>query len=284
MKRNVKYKILIAAVLLVLLAVIIAAFFMGRSGNGGIQSAYDYSVTRTTTQVTAEKTKKADAKKTDTKATTKKTTLASGKKTVTIPGVYAGVLSKYQEALNGKWGVQALRRAGLSTLLPELYEGKPLENIGFLVEDFNGDGDDDLIIGVMDGYKHYPYAVLDYYTLDNNGDLYNLFQSQPKDYYAACTKARFLEKATDGNNYTAWYLYGLNSNGMAMTFKEGLLRDRIANAEKPWYQASDLDGDTSNDKHVKNNVGTARQKQLDNARIQLKYISFAKFATAKPAK
>lgn len=271
MKQNVKYKVLIAIAFLVILAAVIAAFFLTRSGNGGIQSAYDFNTTKTVTQVT----KKGD---------TKTTTLPSGKKRVVIPGAYVSILNKYQDALNGKLRGQALLQNGVSPLLAEMYEGTPLENVGFYVDDFNGDGTTDLLIGVVDGYKHYPYAVLDYYTLDNNGKAFQVFQSDTKDYFSACTNARFLEKLTDSKNYTAWYFYGLNSNGMALTYKEGLLRDYSANKDKPWYRTDDLDGDTSNDKHVKNDVGTKRQKQLDNTRIKLNYITFAKYDRAKTAK
>lgn len=289
MKRNWKYKILIALLFLVVLAALIIGFFVSRSGDGsGVQSAYHFTTTTTTTK---KADAKKDSKKTETVKSTKKadkstktTTAADGKKRIVVPGTYVSILNKYQDALQNKSKIEALRKAGISTLLPELYEGKPLENVGFYVDDFNGDGSTDLIIGVVDGYSHYPYAILDYYTLDNNGKALNVFQSQPKDYYTACTNARILEKASDGGAYTAWYLYGLNSNGMSLTFKEGLLRDRTANADKPWFKASDLDGDTGNDKHVSNDAGKTRQKQLDNARVQLKYLDFTKYNRTNKAK
>ena len=64
---------------------------------------------------------------------------------------------------------------------------------------------------------------------------------------------------------------------LALTFKEALIRDRDANEKKPWYQSDDMDGDVKNDHHVKNEVGKKRQKQLDNARVQLTFTPFSKY-------
>lgn len=291
MKPNVRYKIIIALVFLLLIAALIFGFFNSRRGNGEVQSAYDY--TRATTVTAAKKTtKKADTKaddKRDTGKTTKKaetTTekLANGKKRITVPGTYVSVLNRYQDALKAKSNETACLKAGVSNLLPELYEGNPQDNVGFYLNDFNGDGTMDLIIGVMKGYSHYPYAILEYFTLDNNGDAYSVFRSEPEDYYTLCNKAQVLEKATDGDKYTVWYLYGFNSNGMSLTFKQGLLRDKYANAKSPWFLAKDLDGDSSNDKHLKKEDGKARQADLDANRKQLTFTKFSSYNRANKAK
>ena len=274
MKRNVKMKILIAVVFTILILGLIAGFFMNRRGDGEVRSAYDY--TKVTT-VTATKKAPKTTKKADSKKATTTTTLKKGQKKVTIPGTYVPIMNKYQEALSKKWGNQACLQNGVSNVLPELYEGTPLENVGFWVGDYNGDGTTDLIIGVVDGYSHYPYAILDYYTMDNNKQAYNVFQSQPKDYFSAISGKRIMEKISDNKEFTAWYLYGLNSNGMALIFKEGLLRDQYANKKNPWYKADDMDGNTKNDTKVSNDAGKKRQKQFDNARVQLEFIQFSKF-------
>ena len=274
MKRNVKMKILIAVVFTILILGLIAGFFMNRRGDGEVRSAYDY--TKVTT-VTATKKAPKTTKKADSKKATTTTTLKKGQKKITIPGTYVSIMNKYQEALSKKWSNQSCLQNGVSNVLPELYEGTPLENVGFWVGDYNGDGTTDLIIGVVDGYQHYPYAILDYYTMDNNKQAYNVFQSQPKDYFSAISGKRIMEKISDNKEFTAWYLYGLNSNGMALTFKEGLLRDKYANKKNPWFKAEDMDGNTKNDTKVSNDAGKKRQKQFDNARVQLEFIKFSSF-------
>ncbi len=282
MKRNVKYKVLIAVLFLVVLAALIAGFFLSRNGDGSIHSAYDYgrTTTVTATKKSSDKTKTSSDK---TKATDK--TEKTEKKKVVVPGAYVGILNKYQDALKAKSNTQALLRAGLSPLLAELYEGDPQKNVGFYVDDFNRDGTVDLLIGVVDGYKHFPYAILDYYTLDNSGKAFNVFQSKTRDYFTVCTNARVLEKMTDsGKKYTAWYLYGLNSNGMQLLFREGLLRDYDKNQKKPWYRIADLDSDATDDQHLKNEAGEKRQAQLDNARVQLDFTAFSKYDRANKAK
>ncbi|MBQ2692736.1 MAG: hypothetical protein IJF51_01740 [Clostridia bacterium] len=288
MKRNVKMKILIAVVFTILILALIAGFFMNRRGNGEVRSAYDYTkvttvtatkkAQKTTVKESGKTTKKAETKKADSgKAATTATTLKKSQRKITIPGAYVPIMNRYQEALSKKYGNQACLQNGVSNVLPELYEGTPLENVGFWVGDYNGDGTTDLLIGVVDGYNHYPYAILDYYTLDNNKQAYNVFQSQPKDYFSAISGKRIMEKISDNKEFTAWYLYGLNSNGMALTFKEGLLRDKYANKKNPWFKAEDMDGNTKNDTKVSNDAGKKRQKQFDNARVQLDFIKFSKF-------
>lgn len=263
MKQNMKIKLIIALVLVLILAILIAGFFLSRRGDGEVRSAYTYT---TTTKVSEETTKPA-------------------KKKIVVPGAYVTILNKYQDALTAKSNLYSLRKAGLSTLLTESYEGDdPQKNVGFYVDDFNDDGTTDLVIGFVEGYEHYPYAVLDFYTLDNDGNAVNVFQSQPRDYYTAVTKARFLEKISDRQQYTAWYLYGLNNNGTNLTFAEGLIRDYNVNKEEPWFKAEDMDGRTANDKHLKTEDGKKRQKQLDNARVQLDYTAFSKYNRANKAK
>lgn len=282
MKRNVKYKVLIAVLFLVVLAALIAAFFLSRNGDGSIHSAYDYnrSTTVTATKKSSDKTK-TSSDKTSPSDETESTT----KKKVVVPGAYVGILNKYQDALQAKSSVQTLIKSGVSPLLHELYEGDPQKNVGFYIDDFNKDGTVDLLIGVVDGYKHFPYAILDYYTLDNSGEAFNVFQSKQRDYFTVCTNARILEKMTDADKlYTAWYLYGLNSNGMQLLFREGLIRDYDKNKEKPWYRVADLDSDASDDKHLKNAAGETRQQQLDDARVQLDFTTFNKYNRSNKVK
>lgn len=267
MKNNVKTKIIIGVVFAVILALLIAAFFLTRRGDGEVRSAYDYSKTTVTTQTT-----------------TQKNTLKASSNKVVVPAAYVNILNRYQDALKAKSDLNTLRRSGLSTLLTEMYEDEPQENVGFFIDDFNGDGTTDLLIGVIDGYDHFPYAVLDYYTLDNYGKAYSVFRSVDGDYYTVCTKARVLEKVKDDFGFTAWYLYGFNSNGMQLQFKEGLLRDKVTDPKNPWYKTKDMDGNSSNDESISTKAGETRQTQFDNARVQVDFVPFSQYDRSNKAK
>lgn len=64
-----------------------------------------------------------------------------------IPAAYAELLDTYITALNEKWDGNALLAQGLNLIALDLYDGAPLDNIGYTVKDLDGNGTDELVIG-----------------------------------------------------------------------------------------------------------------------------------------
>lgn len=290
MKSNVKTKLIIAVCFVVIIAALIAWFFISRSGDGqGMQSAYNFTTTRTTVTTTQKTTKKTDSKTTTKKGATTTTTKKNASKTTTkkstgkkivVPAQYASILNKYQDAINAKSNAATLKQQKLSPVLAACYGVNPDINLGFYVDDYNGDGVTDLLIGTTDKSQSYDFVILDYYTL-KNGKAVRVFQSQSnKDYYCAVTNGRILEKATDGSSYSAWLLYEFNAKGTALKIKNGVISDKTANAKKPWFKTTDTDGDTSNDTAISTEAGQKRKKQLEDACTQLDFIQFSKYNRA----
>lgn len=259
MKRNVKMKLVISLVVIVLLVALIVGFFMSRRGDGEVRSAYDYNKTAT---VSKAPSKQSTSKASDQNASAK----------------YEKVLTQYQNALQKKSNQDTCKKEKLSTLLPKLYEGIPLKNVGYWIGDYNGDGTTDLIIGVTEDYNHFPYAILAYYTLDSDQKVVNVFRSTPSDYYTAISKKRIMEKVSD-QDLTAWYLYHLNVKGTDVTFREGILRDKSSN--EAWYQAEDTNGDFSSSPKLSKSVGKDQQKSYDDSRLQLSYTAFNDYHPTK---
>jgi len=117
-----------------------------------------------------------------------------------IPAAYAELLARYAEAINGQWGGEDLSNNGMSIMLWNCYGGMPLENIGYLVDDLDGDGRQELAIGVTEVFidEFYSKLVFDLYTLAPDGSAQQLFSSIERDRYYYAGGSRFAHTGSSG--------------------------------------------------------------------------------------
>jgi len=73
-----------------------------------------------------------------------------------ISSVYSEQLGEYYRALLERWDVQRYQEQGRSPLGAAYLQGDPLENVGFLLEDLDGDGWRELVIGAIRGAEEEP--------------------------------------------------------------------------------------------------------------------------------
>lgn len=73
-----------------------------------------------------------------------------------IKYVYPHQLQEYYTALIGRWEGERYLDRGRSPLAAALSEGDPLENVGFLLEDLDGDGWRELVIGAIRDAEEEP--------------------------------------------------------------------------------------------------------------------------------
>lgn len=128
-----------------------------------------------------------------------------------VPAVYAELLDTYVAALNEKWDGSALMKQGLNLLALDLYDGAPMDNIGYAVMDIDGNGTDELVIGttasVTDDF--YGKVIFDLYTLGQDGVRIQVLSSTARNRYFYAGEQLFVDlgssSADDSTNATMRY-------------------------------------------------------------------------------
>lgn len=128
-----------------------------------------------------------------------------------VAAVYAELLDTYVTALNEKWDGSALMKQGLNLLALDLYDGAPLNNIGYAVLDIDGNGTEELVIGttanVTDGF--YGKVIFDLYTLGQDNACIQVFSSSARNRYFYAGGQLFVDlgssSADDSTNATMAY-------------------------------------------------------------------------------
>ncbi len=109
---------------------------LGMAGCGSKQAADAQTATKDDAQVTApvqDETQNSDA--------------SGAENSGAAVNAYAGILDSYYEALVGKWDESKLLSSGLSELCTACYDGGVLQRVGYALQDLNGDGSPELLIG-----------------------------------------------------------------------------------------------------------------------------------------
>lgn len=111
--------------------------------------------------------------------------------TPTVDEAYAVVIGAYYTAFAEQWDSAELMDAGLNYLAAECYGDNPLENLGYAMTDLDGDGTEELLIGMRGEDKFYEKLILDLYTLDEAGVHTLVFDSSERNRYYYAGENRF---------------------------------------------------------------------------------------------
>lgn len=111
--------------------------------------------------------------------------------TPTTQEAYAVVVGEYYTAMEEEWDASALMDAGLNYMIAECYQNNPLENIGYAIIDFDGDGIEELLIGAMVEDEFYSNMIFELYTLDDKGVHRLVFDSSERNRYYYAGENRF---------------------------------------------------------------------------------------------
>ncbi|MGL5259826.1 MAG: hypothetical protein ACRC7V_06920 [Lachnospiraceae bacterium] len=143
---------------------------------------------------------------------------------------YTEILNAYSVALNEKWDGNAIMEQGLNLTTIDLYDGVPLDNIGYAIMDLDGNGTDELIIGtttsVTDDF--YSKLILDLYTLDQDNASIQVFSSTVRDRYFNAGEQLFVNfgsnSAENNTNTTLHYEGGVLSETDKITAMENYVQ------------------------------------------------------------
>ena len=98
-----------------------------------------------------------------------------------INNVYPDQLREYYEGLARGWKAEDYETHGRSPLGADFRKGDPLENVGFLLEDLDGDGVRELLIGAIRGAEESPLIF----------ELWTLLQDEPRQVLRAEREERY---------------------------------------------------------------------------------------------
>ena len=111
--------------------------------------------------------------------------------------VYPEQLRQYYSALTTRWTPEQYLERGRSPWGAAFASGDPLENVGFLLEDLDGDGSRELVIGAIRGAQEEP-LIFELWTAPGEepelllcageGERYFLLEGEP------CTLVRALDE------------------------------------------------------------------------------------------
>lgn len=149
-----------------------------------------------------------------------------------VPGdmVYAGIVEKYVSAIQAGNDRQTMRDNDLNDLAADVGD-TPLETIGYAIDDLDGDGVRELIIGTISEDDFLGKLILDLYTLDETGAPKLLFRSGERDRLYSVGDRIFANVGSSGAN---------DSVNKAFILEEGSLNPAEGSIDPKEYAQLDL--------------------------------------------
>lgn len=129
---------------------------------------------------------------------------------------YADLIETYRQALSSRFDPAALMQNDLSILLADCCGSDPFANVGYWIDDLDGDGTAELLILSADTLDpFYACLALDLYTLDPNGGPIKLISSTERDRFYCTADGYFANVSSAGADYS--YETTLRCDGCEMT-------------------------------------------------------------------
>ena len=127
--------------------------------------------------------------------------------------LYRPVLDKYLEAF-GQDEADRYEELGLSSLCLE-FAGNPLRSLGFALEDLDGDGAEELIIGTAQNEVYYGTILFDLYSLEN-GKPVKLAESGKEHVVYDIGNGLLLGNSSSGSGHLEFTLYDIGDSMRAV--------------------------------------------------------------------
>lgn len=191
---------------------------------------------------------------------------------------YASVLDIYYTAVAEQWDWQKMNDEKLNYLFTYQYEGNALENVGYAFMDLNGDGVDELLLGVISKEEPADNMIYEAYTLVDHKPV-NVFSSQERNrYYISNSEEGVTFIQNEGSSSAAqsvWYYYILDGSNLKLV--QGILYDSMADEKNPWFMTYDTDWDSKNDTPTDEKMAQDIIDSYEKNRVLLEYNAFKSY-------
>ena len=190
--------------------------------------------------------------------------------------VYKAQMDLVYQALSEQWSVDKYFENDISSLIANNYEGAALDNVGYALLDFDGDGKDELIISAVS--KDASGGMLyDVYSAPNGEVVHVLSGHERNRYYLQYLEGIYAitNEASNSAYSSAWYYYSFVDGKLKLI--QGIVMNTEANADNPWFFTYDEDFDVSNDTHDVDGIAESIIETYKRSYTALEYIPFSAY-------
>ena len=203
------------------------------------------STTATLADATTESTTEEVTTQSDTTAETTSENITDSSSQNTSSqntNAYKSILDQYHTALSENWDFETLTNNNLNYMCA-FYNGTGLQDIGYAFYDIDGDGADELLIGLV-SQENRGGDVFDIYTL-TDGKPVLLAQSGERDMYTLCQNGMISEAASNSaaNSFSIFYEYKTGTTKLSLV--EAVVVDGNLNPDNPYFYTTTDVADTS---------------------------------------
>ena len=157
--------------------------------------------------------------------------------------LYNDVLKKHLTAIEEKWDSIKLEKENMSYMynLISSSEKNPLEKIGYIYFDANGDGIDELLIGEI-AQGSWKGVVYDIYTMENRKPVH-VVSGGSRNRYFVCDGTFLCNEYSSGAEESGVRVYIIVENKAEIYPQVGFKYDAYENKSNPWFVSYDFEND-----------------------------------------
>lgn len=186
--------------------------------------------------------------------------------TVMAKPLYGEILDSYFDALLQGFGPEQYIEKGLN-ILPGMV--KDVSKVGYCLEDLDGDGSTELLIGAVD--EPYIYAM---YTVKDGVETM-VVDAGERNTYRLSSDDVFVNGGSNSAAQSAYFLYTF-SGGM-LNFRDGIVFDATVDANNPWFYVQDTNWDSKTYQPLETASAEAIVADLDTNVRPIAYIPFSEY-------
>ena len=191
--------------------------------------------------------------------------------------IYKEQMDLMYQALSSEWSVDQYFDNDISSLISNHYEGSPLDNVGYALEDLDGDGKEELLISAVS--KEASGGMLyDVYTAPDGEVVHVLSGHERNRFYLQWLEEGTYMIANEASNSafnSAWYYYSMIEGQLELM--QGVVFNAAEDEENPWFITYDEDWDASNDTHDADGMAESIIEANTKLYTTLEYIPFSEY-------